>query len=98
MAWSADGKTVVSGTVDRSVRYWDVATGKLRATLVADDKQIVAVNTEGNYRAALDVESELIYVIQTEKTQETSEPKAFCGQASPAQQCSGSEIDGELTR
>jgi hypothetical protein len=49
----------------------------LRATLIADDKQFVAIGAEGNIRTVPELESELIYVIQTDKAQETFEPKAF---------------------
>jgi hypothetical protein len=41
VAFGADGKTIVSGGADRSVRVWDAATGKERLK-VADGKQEVA--------------------------------------------------------
>jgi len=77
VAWTADGKSVASGSGDRSVHLWDASNGKLRVSLVADDKQFVAISAEGHYRVAPDLESELIYVVQTEKTQDTLEPRAF---------------------
>jgi WD40 repeat protein len=77
VAWTPDGKTVATCSIDRSLRFWEAAAGKLRATLIADDKQFVAIGAEGHIRTVPDIESELIYVIQTDKAQETFEPKAF---------------------
>jgi WD40 repeat protein len=33
ITWSPDGKTLASGSGDRTVKLWDAATGKLLATL-----------------------------------------------------------------
>ena len=33
VAWSPDGKTLVSGSADKTVKLWEAATGKLLATL-----------------------------------------------------------------
>ncbi len=77
VAWTADGKTIATGSLDRSLRFWDASTGALRATLIADDKQVAAIGAEGHFRTLPEVESELVYVIQTDKAQDTFEPKAF---------------------
>ncbi|MCE9534127.1 MAG: WD40 repeat domain-containing protein [Planctomycetes bacterium] len=77
VAWSNDGKTIMTATLDRSLRSWDVSTGLVKATLINDGKQITAIAAEGHYRAPAGIESELLYVVQTDKGQETYEPKAF---------------------
>jgi len=75
--WSADGKTVITSTPDRSLRTWDATSGLLRATLVLEGKQIVMIAAEGHYRSAPDLDQELVYVVQTNKSQDTYEPKVF---------------------
>lgn len=75
--WSLDNKTVVAACFDRCIRYCDVGTGLVRVTMLHDLKQISAVSHDGHFRAAADLESELVYVIQTDKSQDTYEPKAF---------------------
>jgi len=77
VAWTADGKTLATCSIDRALRFWDAGSGKLRATMIADEKQIAAIGADGHIRVVPEVESELVYVIQVEKTQETFEPKAF---------------------
>jgi WD40 repeat protein len=77
ISWTPDSKTVATTSIDRTLRFWDASNGRLRATLVADDKQFVAISAEGYFRTAPEIESELVYVIQTEKSQDTMEPKAF---------------------
>ena len=76
VAWTADGKTVATGTLDRAIRFWDASNGRLRATLVSEEKQIVSIGADGHYRAP-EAESSVVYVIQTDKAQETFEPKVF---------------------
>jgi WD40 repeat protein len=43
VAFSPDGKTVVSGSSDRTVRLWDAATGKERQKLEGHDYSVRAV-------------------------------------------------------
>ena len=34
LAFSPDGKTLASGSADQTVKFWDMASGKLRETIV----------------------------------------------------------------
>ena len=54
VAWSADGKWIVSGGVDQKVKVWDADTGKLHKSLTGPEKTVarVAINREGNRVAA----------------------------------------------
>ena len=75
--WSAGGKSMVLSEADRSVRVFDLAAGTLRATVVADGKQVAVVSAAGHYRVADEATCELVYVVQTAKGQETLTPKEF---------------------
>ena len=33
IVWSPDGKTLVSTSADQTIKFWDVASGQVRATL-----------------------------------------------------------------
>lgn len=77
VAFSTDGKTMTSASLDRAVRFWDVGNGRLKLTLLADVNQLAAISTEGHYRVPLEGESELIAVVQTDKKQETVSLKDF---------------------
>ena len=49
VAVTPDGKTVVSGSADRTLKVWDLATGKCRATFVGHTDRVwgVAVTPDG---------------------------------------------------
>jgi WD40 repeat protein len=75
-AWSAAGNAMVLSESDRAVRVFDLATGQLRATVVADRKQVAVVSATGNFHVADEHTCELVYVVQTNKGQETLAPEA----------------------
>jgi WD40 repeat protein len=77
VAITPDNRTLVGASLDRSVRFWDAPTGRVKLTLVADREQILAIAAEGNNRCPNPDESELIAIVQTEKGQETLSLKEF---------------------
>jgi WD40 repeat protein len=43
IALSPDGRTLVSGSIDKTVKVWDVANGKERFTLAGHTKEVLAI-------------------------------------------------------
>jgi WD40 repeat protein len=76
VAWTPGSSTVVATSQDRTARFIDAATGQLRAVLLAEDKQLLAVSAEGYFRAP-DAEPELVCVVLTFKSQDTYTPTEF---------------------
>lgn len=54
LAWAADGKTLISGSVDRSIRTWDTATWKQTAILDAHTSFVraIAISPDGRILAS----------------------------------------------
>ena len=77
IAWSADGKTTVAGGSDRSVRFCDTPQGFLKATMIVAGKQLITIGMDGHYKAPFDVDADLVYVVQSDKSQDTIDVKAF---------------------
>jgi WD40 repeat protein len=78
VSWTAGGTTVGVSSQDRTARFFDADTGKLRGVLLAEDEQLIAVNFDGHYRAPA-AESELAYVVLTRRSQDTYTPSQFAG-------------------
>ena len=72
-----DGRTITAACVDRSVRYFDAATGRFRFSMVANGANMIAVSAEGHYRTPEIAEADLIAIIHTDKSQDTMSLKEF---------------------
>lgn len=77
VSWSPGSSTVISSNADRTTRFFDAASGRIRATLVAEDKQIVAIGGDGHYRSDGNLAGELVVVAQLAKSQDTFSPAEF---------------------
>ena len=59
MTFTPDGKQLVTGSLDRSVRIWDLATGRvLRVFYLGSPVQAVAVSLDGLDLATIDTTQE----------------------------------------
>ena len=78
VAWAADSQSVASGSDDGTVRVWDARTGAQHTVVLSlRNNQGVAITADGHYRGAGGVDRELVYVVQTEKGQDTFAPEEF---------------------
>jgi WD40 repeat protein/uncharacterized caspase-like protein len=67
IAFSPDGRTLVSGGLDHLVRVWDVATGQLRFELNGPDGQVhgIAISADGSLVAVADQETVHLWRLKT---------------------------------
>jgi WD40 repeat protein len=70
VTWTTGGSTIAAGCQDRTIRFFDAATGLLRGYFIGEENNLVALSVDGFFRSEPVVESELFYVVQTEKTQD----------------------------
>jgi hypothetical protein len=49
----------------------------LRGSIVLDGKQMIAISSGGHFKSAPGLEADLIYVVQTNKSQDTYDLKTF---------------------
>ncbi|WP_020473801.1 WD40 repeat domain-containing protein [Zavarzinella formosa] len=75
-AYSTDGKTFATGSLDRCVRFWD-ANAKVKAVAVAETEQLIFISADGHYRTTSDAEELLVAVVLTENSMQTLTPKEF---------------------
>lgn len=65
------GGSFVAGGADRAARWYDVQKGDLKLTLLVEEKQAVLVSAFGHFKAPDEAACDLVYVVQTNKGQET---------------------------
>jgi hypothetical protein len=68
---------MVTCTIDRGVRFWSAATGRIQATVVAEKDQLACVSADGHYRVPNDADTELVYVALTREGMDTFAPREF---------------------
>jgi WD40 repeat protein len=78
VSWTPASSTVAVTSQERTVRFVDAASGKLRGLVLTEDDQLIAVGFDGHYRAP-SAESDLLYVLQTRNSQDTYTPSQFAG-------------------
>jgi WD40 repeat protein len=66
--------------LDRTCRFFEPISGKLKGTLLAEPEQIVAIGHDGHIRADGATLDGLVYVVQTVRGQDTLTPAEFTAQ------------------
>ena len=80
LAWSPDDKLLAcaGGSATCSILFWDTKTGELRGKLLSlGSGQGLVINPEGHYRGTPGIENQLVYVVETDRGQETLSPEEF---------------------
>jgi WD40 repeat protein len=78
VAWAAPHLAVAAH--DRTCRFFEPISGKLKGLLLAEPEQIVAISMDGHYRADGPTVDGLVYVVQTVRGQDTLTPAEFTAQ------------------
>jgi WD40 repeat protein/serine/threonine protein kinase len=77
VAWSPDGKTLAAGG-DDGIRLWAAETGgPVGMILSLIDAEVLSLSPEGHYRGPERLGRQLVYVVQTDRGQETLAPEEF---------------------
>jgi WD40 repeat protein len=78
LTWSPDGKRLAGGGELSTTHIWDVATGQVQKVLLGLPRdEALAVGASCHYRCTPGVERDLVYIVQTDKGQETLTPEEF---------------------
>jgi len=75
--WAANGALLVAGSSDRTVRFWDSASGQPCGALLAENDYVAVLSPDGSCRVDADRKPDLIIVAQTHEGQQTMTPKDF---------------------
>lgn len=78
VSWAPDSKSFISIGSCSEARFWDVDRDCSFGAIIAPlPTQWAAFSSDGHYRATRALEADLIYIVQTEKGQETLTPAEF---------------------
>jgi WD40 repeat protein len=78
LSWSPNGRRLAGGGELATTHIWDVDSGQVQAVLLGLPRdRALAVGATGHYRCTPGVERDLVYVVQTDKGQETLTPEEF---------------------
>ncbi len=70
VAFGSNGSILAVASGDRTCRFFDPTTGKLRGSWLAEADRIVAVSVDGHIRAEGKTAADYLAIVQTEKGQE----------------------------
>lgn len=75
--WTPNGATVVAGSVDRTVQFFDAQSAALRGTILEDEGGVTLISSDGHWRSDPDKSPNLVYIAQTLDRQITLAPAEF---------------------
>jgi hypothetical protein len=75
VVWTAPHLAVAAH--DRTCRFFEPISGKLKGLLLAEPEQVVAISMDGHFRADRPTVDGLVYVVQTARGQDTLYPVDF---------------------
>ena len=74
---AGNGNTLVAGSSDGTVRFWDIDSGELRGVILDCVDHIVQVSFDGQYRVDPDKQPDVVYVALTPEGQFMLTPDEF---------------------
>jgi WD40 repeat protein len=77
VTWGANGSIFVSGNSERTVRFWDGASGLPRGVLIEEKDYVAMIAADGTWRWDANVKPDLAFVVQTGDLQTTLTPEEF---------------------
>jgi len=74
---AGNGNTLVAGSSDGTVRFWDIDSGELRGAIVDCVDHVVQLSFDGQYRVDADKQADVVYVALTPEGQVMLTPDEF---------------------